>query len=56
MSFNKRKFYEIVLTALVSGLLAFLQSLVSTNLGFDHETSTPFIASGIGATIRFIRA
>jgi hypothetical protein len=52
---QKKKLFEILLTALLSALLAFLQNLIS---GISQEPilqNTPVVAGAVGATLSFFR-
>lgn len=55
MKVNKQKIFEIILTALISAGIAFLQSLVSSHFGIPTEEATPIVAGALGAGIRTIR-
>jgi phosphate/sulfate permease len=56
MKFNKQKFFEVLLTALISASIAFLQSLATSHIGIPAEASTPVVAGAVGAGIRALRA
>ena len=48
----KPKLFEILITALLSAALAFIQSLIANHSISDVPTANPEIAGGIGAGIR----
>lgn len=54
MKFNKQKIYEVILTALMSALLAFLQGLITQLAGSDVPHADPVVAGGIGASLKYI--
>lgn len=55
MNFNKQKIFEIILTALISAGIAFLQSLATSHFGVPTEENTPIVAGLLGAGIRACR-
>jgi hypothetical protein len=52
MKFNKQKIVEILLTALMSALIAFLQGLLTQIGGTDLPSADPVVAGGIGAGLK----
>lgn len=56
MKFNKQKIYEVILTALISAGIAFLQSLATQHVGISTDGTEPIVAGAVGAGIRAFRA
>jgi hypothetical protein len=56
MKINKQRILDIFLTALVSSLLAFLQSIVANMAGMNEIAVNPITAGAIGAGIKSFRA
>ena len=56
MKMSKQKIYEILLTAFISALIAFLQSVLIPLNHQEIAETTPAVAGVIGACIRCIRA
>jgi len=56
MKFNKQKIFEVLVTALISAGIAFLQSLATQHVGLETSSETPIVAGAIGAGIRAFRA
>lgn len=57
MSYKKifnRKLLEMLITALLSAGLAFLQSLLNQHLGGNVPQADPIVAGGIGASLNRI--
>jgi len=50
----KPKFFEILITAILSAALAFIQSLITNAGNFNNPTIDPEVAGGIGASLRAI--
>lgn len=50
----KPKFFEILITALLSAAIAFFQSLITNWGNFENPTINPEVAGGIGASLRTI--
>jgi hypothetical protein len=50
------KIIEILITAAVSALLAFLQSLITHIGDFNNPTINPEVAGGIGASLQTIKS
>lgn len=48
----KPKFFEILITALLSAAIAFFQSLITNWGNFNNPTIDPEVAGGIGASLR----
>lgn len=55
MNFNKQKIFEILLTALISAGIAFLQSLATSHLIQTNPTEIAGVAGVLGAGIRACR-
>lgn len=56
MQFNKQKIFEVLITALLSAGIAFLQSLATQHVGITPDGTEPIIAGAVGAGIRACRA
>jgi hypothetical protein len=57
MSYKKifnRKLLEMLITALLSAGIAFLQSLLNQHFGGSIPTADPIVAGGIGASLNRI--
>jgi len=48
----KSRIFEIIITALLSAALAFIQSLITQQGGFNNPEINPEVAGGIGAGLR----
>lgn len=55
MKVNKQRLLDIFLTALVSSLLAFMQTFLANMMGVDGIETNPIVAGGIGAGIKSLR-
>jgi len=55
MNFNKQKIFEIILTALISAGIAFLQSLATSHLIQTDPEQMAGVAGIVGAGIRACR-
>jgi hypothetical protein len=55
MNINKQKILEIIITALISAGIAFLQSLASSHFMEVNTEQTATVAGFIGGTIRACR-
>lgn len=55
MSYGKQKIFEILLTAILSAGIAFLQSIIAQNMGVDTNESVPFVAGIYGGIIKSCR-
>lgn len=55
MKINKQKLFEIVLTALISAGIAFLQNILTHFTGFDAPSNSPETAGMLGGAISYIR-
>ena len=55
MNFNKQKIFEIIVTALISAGIAFLQSLATSHLIQQNPVEVAGLAGGIGGLIRSFR-
>jgi len=53
---TKKKFFEIVITALISAGIAFLTNLLSSLSSNVNITTDPEVAGGIGALIATIKS
>lgn len=56
MKFNKQKIFEVILTALMSALIAFMQSVIAQHVGVNTDQGVPVVAGVIGAVARSCRA
>jgi len=55
MNYNKQKIFEIIITALISAGIAFLQSLATSHLINTNPGEVAGVAGVIGASIRACR-
>lgn len=55
MQLNKQKIFEVLLTALISAGIAFLQSLASAHLFNTEPIETATVAGLLGGAIRSCR-
>lgn len=55
MKINKQKIFEIILTALISAGIAFLQNLLTHLAGLETISNSPEIAGGIGAVLSALK-
>lgn len=55
MKINKQKIFEIILTALISAGIAFLQNLLTNFVGIESIQNSPEIAGGIGAVFSALK-
>jgi hypothetical protein len=55
MNFNKQRFLEIIITALISASIAFLQSMMSAHLFQANTTDTVALAGVLGGVLRSMR-
>jgi len=53
--FNKQKLIEILITALLSAGIAFLQSLLLPTTGLSAQETSPILAGAVGALIKGCR-
>ena len=56
MKFNKQKLFEVLITALISAGIAFLQSLATSHMIQTDPIEVASVAGGLGGIIRGIRA
>ncbi len=55
MKINKQKIFEIILTALMSAMIAFMQSVIAQHVGVNTDDSMPVVAGVIGGVIKSCR-
>lgn len=55
INFNKQKLFEVLITALISASIAFLQSLVTSHFFNVEPVETAATAGAIGALIRAVK-
>ena len=48
----KSRIFEIIITALLSAAIAFLQSLITQHGNYNNPEINPEVAGGIGASLR----
>jgi len=56
MNYRKQKIFEILLTAILSAGIAFLQSILAQQVGINAGNDVPVVAGVLGAVVRSCRA